>query len=162
MNCNSMKIKKRYNIPYSIIDTTYDIKLTSDHRYLIMLKTGQIYIIDLKFNMVIYRSSLFRGHRFQLKSNFSKIDRFSQNLIIFQTISNNFYIGYLSLKYLNIFQQKSIGTQTLKKRYFKTEDLSLYNRKLKKVKHSQEELNDHLKIVFKNLGFDTDDFGMGE
>jgi len=151
-----MKMKKKVGVSNKGLDLKQNIKLTSDHRYLIFYSRNWITIYDSKSEMIIFKTKSIQSSDLNFQTDQFKLDRFNQNLVFFNYNNRRMTIGKISLKYLKIFQRKDFACQTLGKRYFKTDDLSLYNKDLRNVKYSQECLNDHLKEVFRNLGYDRD------
>lgn len=152
-----MKKKQNYKLSHPlVINLREDIILASDHKNLIVWNQNEVYIVDIKSNSVIYRSKVLGPINLNLTLNSLHMDQFCQKLFFVFERNNNLNIGYLSLKYLKIFKTKEMSTQTTNKRYFDFEEISLYKTTTKRIKHTQSELNQHLKTVFRNLGYNQE------
>lgn len=162
VNCHSFKkksLKIFKNLSFSHFS---NLVFTSDQRYIIFAKKESFFIYDSLNCNIIFRLSSINSKRICLNPNFLFLNSTSQNLYLINKNDNCFDLCLLCLEYLKVFKQKTQSTQTLRKRYFTKDEISFFKYDPRKQKPSQQELNDHIKKVFQNLGFEDRSLQRGE
>ena len=157
-----MKTKQKAKVHILVVDMKFDMTLASDHKHLILWSDQEVYIADIKLNVVIFRTKLLGSLDLNLELNSVKLNRFCNKLYLAYNRNGRLVVGYISLQYLKIFKSKEISTQTISKRFFDLEEVALYKTMDNRIKHSHSEVSAHLKTVFTNLGYNRERHSTGE